>query len=98
MYKSEPIVITKRLDLSELIEMGYKLIPNVNDEFDYPFIKQDSNGKTRISWEKVKLLDIEPTGQSVVKYTAKFSHMGRIFFTSDWKLYKEITLETTLIY
>jgi hypothetical protein len=95
---SESVNTTKFVGLDKLMEHGYLLNKDVNDEFYYKFRKKGEFGQIEFVTEKVTLIGIERTDSEIFKYIAKFTFKGRTFYCSDWKLEKEVIEETKLSY
>ena len=93
---SESVNTTKFVGLDKLMEHGYLLNKDVNDEFYYKFSKKGKFGQIEFVTEKVTLIGIERTDSEIFKYIAKFTFKGRTFYCSDWKLEKEVIEETKL--
>jgi hypothetical protein len=95
---SESVKTTKFVGLDKLMEHGYLLNKDVNDEFYYKFSKKGEFGQIEFVTEKVTLIGIERTESEIFKYIAKCTFKGKTFYCSDWKLEKEVIEETKLRY
>jgi len=95
---SESVNTRKFVGLDKLMEHGYLLNKDVNDEFYYKFSKKGEFGQIEFVTEKVTLIGIERTESEIFKYIAKCTFKGKTFYCSDWKLEKEVIEETKLCY
>ena len=84
----------KIVTLTDLIDSGYQLIPNVNDKFTFKFRVINEWGNIALQEEEVKLLSFEKE-LNIIDYVASFEFKNRTYSCVSWRLMTEA--ETILI-
>ena len=73
------------VNLTELIDSGYQLTPNVNDKFIFKFRVKNELGNFSLQAEEVVLKSFKKEPH-VIDYVATFEFKNRIYSCVSWRL------------
>jgi hypothetical protein len=73
------------VNLTELIDSGYQLTPNVNDKFIFKFRVKNEWGNFSLQAEEVVLKSFKKEPH-VIDYVATFEFKNRIYSCVSWRL------------
>ena len=76
------------VNLTELIDSGYQLIPNVNDKFIFKFRVKNEWGNFSLQAEEVVLKSFKKEPQTI-DYVANFEFKNRNYSCVSWRLMTE---------